>query len=129
VRNVSARTFVAAPLMMVLALACARTQRQAPPPTHGTQGIASFYSDALAGRKTANGERYRPGELTCAHRELPFGTRVEVTIVKSGASAVCRVNDRGPYVKGRIIDLSKAMAEELGVAPNDIYRVQIRVVD
>jgi rare lipoprotein A len=115
--------------LAVVAASCARTQKPSARAAGAQRGIASFYSDGLAGRKTANGERYQPDELTCAHRELPFGTRVEVTVLRTGSSAVCRVNDRGPYVQGRIIDLSRAMAEELGITPNDIYKVEIRVVD
>jgi rare lipoprotein A len=93
------------------------------------KGIASFYSDTLAGRPTANGERYDPRALTCAHRTLPFGTSVEVIVERTHSSAVCRVNDRGPYVKDRIIDLSRAMGRALGVDPHDVYRVEIEVRD
>lgn len=105
-------------------------------PTHGSRvparskqsdgvGLASYYHDALIGRRTANGERYDPTRLTCAHRSLSFGTRVSVTVRRTGARAVCRVNDRGPYVKGRIIDLSRAMARELGIEHVGVAEVEI----
>jgi rare lipoprotein A len=75
-------------------------------------GIASVY--AYAGELTANGERARPGELTAAHRTLPFGARVLVTNKSNGRSVVVRINDRGPFVRGRVIDLTPAGARALG---------------
>jgi rare lipoprotein A len=74
-------------------------------------GIASVYSE---GGRTANGERISTGALTAAHRSLPFGTKVRVTNQSNGRSVVVRINDRGPFVKGRIIDLTPAGAHELG---------------
>jgi len=81
-------------------------------------GIASVY--AYAGEKTASGERAHPGGLTAAHRTLPFGTRVRVTNKSNGRSVVVRINDRGPFVRGRVIDLTPAAARALrfnGLAP------------
>ena|SRR5215469_6453388 len=78
-------------------------------------GVASVYT-ARSGPKTANGERVRSGALTAAHRTLPFGTRVRVTNIRNGRSVVVRVNDRGPFVRGRIIDLTPAGAHALGFA-------------
>jgi rare lipoprotein A len=75
-------------------------------------GIASVY--AYAGEKTASGERAHPGGLTAAHRTLPFGTRVRVTNKSNGRSVVVRINDRGPFVRGRVIDLTPAAARALG---------------
>ena len=75
-------------------------------------GIASIY--AYSGEKTASGERARPGGLTAAHRSLPFGTRVRVTNNKNGKSVIVRINDRGPFVRGRIIDVTPAAAQVLG---------------
>ena len=75
-------------------------------------GIASIY--AYAGEKTANGERANPGGLTAAHKTLPFGTRVRVVNKRNGRSVVVRINDRGPFVRGRIIDLTPAGARALG---------------
>ena len=79
---------------------------------HGQSGMASFYSHA--GRKTANGERANPRGLTAAHRSLPFGTRVRVTNRRNGRSVVVRINDRGPFVRGRVIDVTPAGAHALG---------------
>jgi peptidoglycan lytic transglycosylase len=75
-------------------------------------GIASIY--AYSGERTANGERAQPGGLTAAHRTLPFGTRVRVTNKSNGHSVVVRINDRGPFVRGRVIDLTPAAARVLG---------------
>lgn len=76
-------------------------------------GIASVYSD----RRTASGERFSARALTAAHRTLPFGTRVRVTSVRTGRSAIVRINDRGPFIRGRIIDLSPAAAAHIGLTP------------
>jgi rare lipoprotein A len=83
-------------------------------------GIASIYS----GGRTANGERMNPGALTAAHRSLPFGTRVRVTNHHTGRSVVVRINDRGPFVRGRVIDLSPAAARVIGVG--GIAQVSLR---
>lgn len=79
------------------------------------EGEASYYADKLDGNKTASGEIYRKDGLTAAHRSLPFGTRVKVTYLKTGKSVEVVINDRGPHVKGRIIDLSRAAARVLGL--------------
>lgn len=91
------------------------------------EGDASFYSDRLAGNTTANGERYDPQALTAAHRTLRFGTRVEVRR-ESGARVVVCINDRGPFVGGRIIDLSRAAAEALGMIRAGVAPVTLRVL-
>ncbi len=77
------------------------------------RGEASYYGDDFVGRKTASGELYDPVQLTAAHRSLRFGVRLLVTNLDNGRTVVVTVNDRGPFVKGRIIDLSKAAADEL----------------
>lgn len=79
------------------------------------RGIASWYGPGFHGRKTANGERFDMGELTAAHKTLPFGTRVLVHNPRNGKKVVVRINDRGPYVPGRVIDLSQAAATALGM--------------
>ncbi|MCK9913573.1 septal ring lytic transglycosylase RlpA family protein [Microbacteriaceae bacterium K1510] len=84
----------------------------APLTAQAQSGIASIY--AYKGGKTANGERAAPGGLTAAHRSLPFGTHVRVTNKRNGRSVVVRINDRGPFVRGRIIDLTPAGARALG---------------
>lgn len=85
-------------------------------------GKASFYRH---GKYTANGERFNPRDLTAAHRTLPFGTKVLVTHVRSGKSVIVRINDRGPFIKGRIIDLSLAAAEVLGMTASGVATVRI----
>ena len=95
----------------------------------GTVGLASWYSDALHGRTTANGETSDRAALTAAHRSLPFGTRVRVTRIETGEDVVVRINDRGPFVEGRIIDLSRRAAEALGMIDAGVVRVRVVVLD
>jgi rare lipoprotein A len=95
---------------------------------HAESGLASIYGngDGYAGRKTASGDRMNPHALTAAHRSLPFGSRVRITNRKNGRSAVVRISDRGPFVRGRIIDVTPAAARVLGfsgLAPVSINRV------
>lgn len=92
----------------------------------GQVGVASFYSDP---QPTASGERFNPNAMTAAHRTLPMGTRVRVTHLGSGRSVVVRINDRGPYVGGRIIDLSRAAADELGIRSAGLARVKVAVLN
>jgi rare lipoprotein A len=90
------------------------------------RGAASWYGPGFHGRKTASGERFNTHALTAAHRTLPFGTRVRVTNERTGRSVVVRINDRGPYAHGRVIDLSKASAQAVGlsgVAPVSLARM------
>jgi rare lipoprotein A len=84
----------------------------APGTAHAESGIASVYGHR--GGKTASGERVSPGALTAAHRSLPFGTRVRVVNKKNGRSVTVRINDRGPFIRGRVIDLTPAAARQLG---------------
>lgn len=79
------------------------------------RGVASWYGPGFHGRKTANGERFNMHEMTAAHKTLPFGTRVLVQNPRTGKEVVVRINDRGPFIKGRVIDLSKAAAKALGI--------------
>ncbi len=101
----------------------------APPPEGDIpweEGMASFYADLLAGNRTANGERYRIDRRTCAHRTLPFGTVLEITAPSTGKSTTCRVNDRGPFAKQRVLDVSKKCARELGMIDAGVVRVKFR---
>lgn len=91
------------------------------------KGIASWYGRGFAGHRTASGERFDPSELTAAHRTLPFGTRVRVTDA-AGDSVVVRINDRGPYARGRVIDLSRAAARKLGITRAGSGRVTLSVL-
>jgi rare lipoprotein A len=93
---------------------------------HKLSGLASFYR--LAGYKTANGETFDPNLLTAAHRTLPFGTKLRVTNEKTGKSVVVRVNDRGPFIPGRELDLSYSAAETLGMVEQGVGKVQMTVV-
>ncbi len=92
-------------------------------------GIASFYGDEFAGRTTANGETYDPEALTAAHRTLDFDTEVRVTRVDTGASVVVRINDRGPFVDGRVIDLSRRAAREINMIDDGLAEVTLEIVN
>lgn len=94
-----------------------------------SQGTASWYGPGFFGNRTANGEVFRPGTLTAAHRTLPFGTRVRVTNLNNGRSAVVRINDRGPFVGNRVIDLGHGAAQELGVISSGLAPVKLEVLD
>ena len=91
-------------------------------------GQGSYYADKFAGRPTASGTPYRPGKLTAAHNTLPFGTKIKVTNTKTGRSVKVTVNDRGPHVKGRIVDLSKKAAKKIGLVDAGVAPVQLKVV-
>ena len=91
-------------------------------------GKASFYGGRWAGRKTANGETYRPETMTAAHKSLPFGTFVKVTNMRNGVSTIVRINNRGPYIKGRIIDLSVAAARDLRMVNSGVVPVRVDVL-
>ncbi|MGI8907308.1 MAG: septal ring lytic transglycosylase RlpA family protein [Candidatus Sumerlaeaceae bacterium] len=92
------------------------------------RGVASWYGRDFHGGKTANGERYDMNSMTAAHRSLPFGTLVKVTNECNGRECVVRINNRGPYLKGRILDLSKAAASQLGMVSRGVSRVQMQVL-
>lgn len=91
-------------------------------------GYASFYADSFVGKVTASGEIYDANQLTAAHRSLPFGTKLKVTNLDNQLSVVVRVNDRGPFVSGRIIDLSNRAARELDIIQKGVVRVQIEII-
>jgi len=84
-------------------------------PTFAETGAASWYGKSLQGKLTASGERFNPRAMTAAHPSLPFGTVIRVTSLETGQTVRVRVNDRGPFTQGRIIDLSAAAAERLGI--------------
>jgi len=113
-------------VLFVLALClsfCAVSQAQI------QTGKASFYADSFEGSRTANGDKYRANKFTAAHKTLPFGTVVKVTNLANKESVNVTINDRGPYVEGRVIDLSKAAAEKLNFFNQGIADVTIEVVD
>lgn len=104
--------------IMLLTASCARKVTQS--------GKASYYADKFQGRKTASGETFRQNRMTAAHQTLPFGTKVKVTNLDNGRTIKVRVNDRGPFVSGRIIDLSKKAARKLGMVQSGVANVKIK---
>lgn len=91
-------------------------------------GKASFYAMKFQSRKTANGERFNQQSNTAAHKKLPFGTKVKVTNIKNGKSVIVRINDRGPFIAGRIIDLSRSAFSRIGHLDRGILNVRIKVI-
>jgi len=98
-------------------------------PKHSTEGYASWYGPGFNGRKTANGERYNQYAMTAAHKKLPFGTRVRVTNLNNNKTVIVRINDRGPYMRGRIIDLSKKAAKELAMLRTGTAPVRVETLE
>ncbi|MAU97430.1 MAG: septal ring lytic transglycosylase RlpA family lipoprotein [Fulvimarina sp.] len=96
--------------------------------TKARAGNASYYGSRFHGRRTANGERFNMNAMTAAHKSLPFGTKVRVTNRRNGKSVVVRINDRGPYAHGRVIDLSKAAASRIGMIHSGTAPVQIDIL-
>jgi len=113
------KTIFLASLLLVSTLTFAQTQT----------GKASFYADKFEGSPTASGEKYRHSKKTGAHKTLPFGTKVRVTNLENNKTVEVVINDRGPYVDGRIIDLSKSAAEELDYINKGIAEVKLEVID
>jgi peptidoglycan lytic transglycosylase len=103
----------------------ARRPPPAPPVLEGFEGIASWYGRPYHGRATASGEIYNMYDLTAAHRTLPFGMRVRVHDLENGRDVLVRINDRGPFVEGRIIDLSYAAAQAMGMPSTALVRLEI----
>ena len=91
-------------------------------------GVVSWYGDKFHGRKTASGERYDKHELTAAHKSLPFGTKVKVTNIRNGKSVVVEINDRGPYAKSRVLDLSQAAFSEIGHTNTGVMQVEYEII-
>lgn len=126
-RRINAACAIVAPvkrtaaLILMLAAACSRGPMATPPaPSLKPEcGVASYYHATLAGNPTANGEIYDPKAMTAAHNSLPFDTRLVVRRRDGGETVAVRINDRGPFVGGRIIDLSPAAAKEIGIFGED----------
>lgn len=120
-------------LSLVSVLAACAPATETFTPTARAQGLepegrASWYGAEFAGRRTANGEIYDPSQMTAAHKTLPFGTFVRVTNPSSGQSVVVRINDRGPFKPGRVIDVSRAAAEQLGMIGPGTMVVGLEIV-
>lgn len=121
--------------LVALVVACGAPAKKPPPKKRvgtgqvsGASGKASWYGGRHHGGPTASGERFNKNALTAAHKKYPFGTRVRVTNLKNGKSVIVRINDRGPYGPGRVIDLSEAAAREIdmieaGVVPVKVERL------
>lgn len=109
---------LACAMLMISTTACSRKVTQ--------NGKASYYADSFDGKRTANGETFRQRRLTAAHKTLPFGTRVKVVNIANGRSVKVRINDRGPFAPGRIIDLSKKAASRLGMINTGVANVEIK---
>jgi rare lipoprotein A len=92
------------------------------------EGVASYYGHELAGNRTASGERFNPAGLTAAHRSLPLGTKLRVTNQANGEDVIVRVNDRGPFVKSRLIDISLGAAKEIGMVRSGTARVTVEIL-
>src|SRR5215470_18049669 len=118
---------------LVLVVGCATSHAVTAPAERALLGLeqsgsASWYGLTHQGRQTASGEIYDMRQLTAAHRTFPFGTRVLITNLDNGRTVEVRINDRGPFVDGRVIDVSRAAAERLGGLGRGLMRVRIRVV-
>lgn len=96
--------------------------------SEGIVGLASYYAAKFHGKRTASGERFSSKLLTAAHLTLPFGTLLKVTNLRNMKSVIVRVNDRGPHVRGRIVDLSRSAAELLGITRSGVARVQLEIL-
>ena len=128
------RVSAAAIAVGVSAVASAQT-KPAPADTHQTasadasqHGLAAVYSDRLNGHRTASGERYNRDALTAANPSYAFGTKVKVTNARSGKSVVVRINDRGPFIRGRVLDLSKAAAQNIGMVRSGHAKVCYEII-
>ncbi|EJM58398.1 rare lipoprotein A [Pseudomonas sp. GM50] len=121
------RLLSACALLSLLA-GCASTDTIDP---HGYDktGVASYYGAKHHGKRTASGERFNQHGLTAAHRQLPFGTRLKITNLNNDRSCVVRVNDRGPYSRGRLIDVSREAAEQLGMLRSGTAKVRVQALD
>lgn len=109
----------------LLLSSCAPYQARRTPLKYHAVGTASWYGPGFHGRRTSSGERFDQQELTAAHRTLPFGSTIRVTNIDNGKSVVVRINDRGPFIRGRIIDLSRGAAQRIGMMGAGTARVEL----
>jgi rare lipoprotein A len=122
------RNLGAALALLALAAACASPRPQAPDGVGAEVGIASWYGPGFHGRTTASGQRYDMYAMTAAHKTLPFGTRVRVTNLENRRAVVLTITDRGPFVAGRIVDVSKRAAQALGFERQGKVKVSLEVL-
>jgi len=117
-RSIHSYTYTALVICLLCLCSCARQITET--------GKASYYADKFEGRRTASGETFHQSAMTAAHRTLPFGTKVKVVNLSNGRSVKVRINDRGPFAQGRIIDLSKKAARKLGIVTIGVAPVDIK---
>lgn len=115
-------------LALILSLLAADVFASAALSVYKSSAVASYYADKYHGRKTSNGEVFNMYDLTAAHKTLPFNTKVKVTNLSNGKSVIVRINDRGPFVKGREIDLSKAAAVKIGMIKSGTAKVSLEII-
>ena len=120
---------ISALLALLLLFAGCAQSGAAPKPGKRYFGLASHYGPEWDGRRTSTGETFHNNELTAAHQSLPFGTKVRVTLLSTQKSVVVRINDRGPFVKGRIIDLSDEAARRIGLDRYGVAEVLVEVLE
>ena len=122
------------PVLVLLLLASCSSSRtvskgaKAPRGAYSQKGLGSYYADKFAGRPTASGSTYRPGQMTAAHNTLPFGTLIRVTNTRNGRSVDVTVTDRGPHTKGYIVDVSRRAAEQLDIIKAGVVPVLLTVI-
>ncbi len=118
------------PIMLTASLGCADQENEtADQSTFTQQGKASYYARSFHGEETANGETFNQNALVAAHKTLPFGTQVQVTNLDNGKQVTVRINDRGPFKPGRIIDLSRLAAREIDLLEEGLAPVEIETID
>ncbi|SRR6056297_513434 len=120
--------YLLAGLALVIAGVVMGIQGLTGPADYYQVGIASWYGPNFHGNRTANGEIFDMNKITAAHKSLPFGTKVRVTDLDSNKSVVVRINDRGPFIKGRIIDLSRRAAQKLGIIDTGTAEVGLQII-
>ncbi len=116
------------PVAPIVAPEPAAPEAAEPAGEHIADGHASYYGNELAGNRTASGERFNPRALTAAHRTLPLGTKIRVTNQANGKSVIVRINDRGPFVKSRLIDVSYAAAQRISMIRSGHARVKLELI-
>jgi rare lipoprotein A len=121
--------FIVRVLTLLPLFALCFTLQAAPAVFQEEYGKATFYANSLHGRRTASGEAYDKNEFTCAHKTFPFGTKLRVTRMDNNKSVIVRVNDRGPFIEGYIVDLSRRAAEDIGMIDMGVVRVKVERVD
>ena len=112
--------------LLTCLVGCASQNQIIDPRGYNETGNASYYGSQHHGNQTASGERFNQNGLTAAHRQLPFGTRVKVTNLDNDKSVIVRINDRGPHARGRLIDLSRAAAEQIGMLRSGAAPVRVQ---